>query len=97
MDAVKLEGGRQMADTVRAITDAGMTVVGHIGLTPQSVGQLSGYRVQGKTAADAERLLGDALALEQAGGRCSFWRWCPTGSPGRFLGPAHPPIGIGGV
>ena len=40
MDAVKLEGGRQMADTVRAITDAGMTVVGHIGLTPQSVGQI---------------------------------------------------------
>jgi 3-methyl-2-oxobutanoate hydroxymethyltransferase len=67
MDAVKLEGGRQMADTVRAITDAGMTVIGHIGLTPQSVGQLGGYRVQGRTAADADRLLEDAVALQQAG------------------------------
>ena len=53
MDAVKLEGGRAMADTVRAITDAGIMVVGHIGLTPQSAAQLGGYRVQGKTAADA--------------------------------------------
>ena len=67
MDAVKLEGGRAMAGTVRAITDAGMAVVGHIGLTPQSAAQLGGYRVQGKTAADAQRLLDDALALEAAG------------------------------
>jgi 3-methyl-2-oxobutanoate hydroxymethyltransferase len=67
MDAVKLEGGREMADTVRAITEAGITVVGHIGLTPQSVGKLGGYRVQGKTAEDAQRLLEDALALQAAG------------------------------
>lgn len=67
MDAVKLEGGRQMAETVRAITDAGIMVVGHIGLTPQSSAQLGGYRVQGKTAADAQRLLEDALALQDAG------------------------------
>lgn len=67
MDAVKLEGGRPMADTVRAITDAGIMVVGHIGLTPQSSAQLGGYRVQGKTAADAQRLLEDALALQAAG------------------------------
>lgn len=67
MDAVKLEGGRPMADTVRAITDAGIMVVGHIGLTPQSSAQLGGYRVQGKTAADAQRLLEDALALQEAG------------------------------
>jgi len=64
---VKLEGGREMADTVRAITAAGITVVGHIGLTPQSAGKLGGYRVQGKTAADAQRLLDDARALEAAG------------------------------
>lgn len=67
MDAVKLEGGREMADTVRAITAAGMMVVGHIGLTPQSAAQLGGYRVQGKTVADAQRLLEDGLALQDAG------------------------------
>ncbi len=67
MDAVKLEGGRAMADTVRAISDAGITVIGHIGLTPQSTAKLGGYRVQGKTAADAQRLLEDAEALQAAG------------------------------
>lgn len=67
MDAVKLEGGRAVADTVRAITDAGIMVVGHIGLTPQSAAQLGGYRVQGKTAADADRLLEDAVTLQEAG------------------------------
>jgi 3-methyl-2-oxobutanoate hydroxymethyltransferase len=67
MDAVKLEGGREMAGVVRAITEAGITVVGHIGLTPQSAAKLGGYRVQGKTAKDAQRLLEDAAALEAAG------------------------------
>jgi 3-methyl-2-oxobutanoate hydroxymethyltransferase len=67
MDAVKLEGGREMAGTVRAVTDAGITVVGHIGLTPQSAAKLGGYRVQGKTAEGAQRLLEDAAALEAAG------------------------------
>jgi 3-methyl-2-oxobutanoate hydroxymethyltransferase len=67
MDAVKVEGGREMADTVRVITDAGITVVGHIGLTPQSAGKLGGYRLQGKTATDAQRLMDDALALQAAG------------------------------
>jgi 3-methyl-2-oxobutanoate hydroxymethyltransferase len=67
MDAVKLEGGRAMASTVAAISDAGITVIGHIGLTPQSAAKLGGYRVQGKTAADAQRLLEDAEALEAAG------------------------------
>ena len=67
MDAVKLEGGRAMAATVSAISDAGITVIGHIGLTPQSTAKLGGYRVQGKTAADAQRLLEDAEALEAAG------------------------------
>ncbi len=67
MDAVKLEGGRAMADTVAAIADAGIIVVGHIGLTPQSSARLGGYRVQGKTAADAQRLLEDAEALQVAG------------------------------
>jgi 3-methyl-2-oxobutanoate hydroxymethyltransferase len=67
MEAVKLEGGREMADTVSAITEAGITVVGHIGLTPQSATKLGGYRVQGKSAADAQRLMEDALALQAAG------------------------------
>jgi 3-methyl-2-oxobutanoate hydroxymethyltransferase len=67
MDAVKLEGGRAMADTVVAITAAGITVVGHIGLTPQSAASLGGYRVQGRTAADAQRLSADAEALQAAG------------------------------
>jgi 3-methyl-2-oxobutanoate hydroxymethyltransferase len=67
MDAVKLEGGREVARTVRAITDAGMPVMGHIGLTPQSVSKLGGYRTQGTSAAAARKLLDDALALEEAG------------------------------
>ena len=67
MDAVKLEGGRERADAVRAIVGAGIPVMGHIGLTPQSVNQLGGFISQGKTAAAAKRLLEDALILEEAG------------------------------
>lgn len=67
MDAVKLEGGREMAATVRAIVAAGIPVQGHIGLTPQSISALGGYRVQGKTVVAAQRLLADALALQEAG------------------------------
>jgi 3-methyl-2-oxobutanoate hydroxymethyltransferase len=67
MDAVKLEGGRERADAVRAITSAGIPVVGHIGLTPQSVHQMGGFRAQGKTAVAAKRLLEDAQILEEAG------------------------------
>lgn len=65
--AVKLEGGRRIAPRVRAIADAGIAVMGHVGLTPQSLGQLGGYRVQGKTLAAAQRLLDDVLALQEAG------------------------------
>ncbi|MQG77358.1 MAG: 3-methyl-2-oxobutanoate hydroxymethyltransferase [SAR202 cluster bacterium] len=65
--AVKLEGGVHVADTVKRITEAGIPVMGHIGLTPQSVHQLGGYRVQGKTSAEAHELVEDALALEAAG------------------------------
>ena len=64
---VKLEGGIAIADTVRRIVDAGVPVMGHIGLTPQSVNALGGYRVQGRTRATARRLLDDALALQDAG------------------------------
>jgi len=67
MDAVKLEGGRERVDAVRAIIGAGIPVMGHLGLTPQSVHQLGGFRAQGKTATAAKRLLDDALQLEEAG------------------------------
>ncbi len=67
MDAVKLEGGRERAEAVRSITQAGIPVMGHIGLTPQSINQLGGFRAQGKTAVAAKRLVEDALILEEAG------------------------------
>jgi 3-methyl-2-oxobutanoate hydroxymethyltransferase len=67
MDAVKLEGGRERADAVRSITQAGIPVMGHIGLTPQSINQLGGFRAQGKTALAAKPLVEDALILEEAG------------------------------
>lgn len=67
MDAVKLEGGRERADAVRAIVGTGIPVMGHLGLTPQSVHQLGGFRAQGKTASAAKRLLEDAKILEDAG------------------------------
>jgi 3-methyl-2-oxobutanoate hydroxymethyltransferase len=66
-DAVKCEGGARVAQRVRAMVDAGIAVMGHLGLTPQNLGQLGGYRVQGKSLAAAERLLRDAEALERAG------------------------------
>ena len=65
--AVKLEGGEPVAGTVRRLTRAGIPVMGHLGLTPQSVNQLGGYRVQGRTLEQARRLLDDAVALEEAG------------------------------
>jgi 3-methyl-2-oxobutanoate hydroxymethyltransferase len=65
--AVKLEGGVHMAETVRRIVQIGIPVCGHIGLTPQSINQLSGYKVQGRTPEAAERLMEDAVALQQAG------------------------------
>ena len=65
--AVKLEGGERVAEVVARIVDAGIPVMGHIGLTPQSVHGLGGYRVQGQSQAGALQLLKDAQALEQAG------------------------------
>jgi len=65
--AVKLEGGQAMAATVRRLVDVGIPVMGHIGLTPQSVHALGGYRVQGRDDATAERLKADAAALQDAG------------------------------
>lgn len=67
MEAVKLEGGQEVAGIVQAITDVGIPVMGHVGLTPQTSTRFGGYKVQGKTAAEAQRLLEDALALEDVG------------------------------
>ena len=67
MDAVKLEGGREVVDTVRAIVKAGIPVMGHTGLTPQTATKLGGFKVQAKTGETAERLLKDGLALQEAG------------------------------
>ncbi len=66
-DCVKLEGGGQMVDRVRAITQAGIAVIGHLGLTPQSAPALGGFRAQARTADAAQRLLEDAVALQDAG------------------------------
>ncbi len=67
VDAVKLEGGKEFAATVKAIVDAGIPVVGHIGLTPQSLSKLGGYKVQGTDIGTARKLVEDARALEEAG------------------------------
>ncbi len=67
MDAVKLEGGRERVEAIRLIVGAGIPVMGHLGLTPQSVNQLGGFRPQGRDLAAAKRLLEDALLLEEAG------------------------------
>ncbi|MBX3048381.1 MAG: 3-methyl-2-oxobutanoate hydroxymethyltransferase [Anaerolineales bacterium] len=67
MDAVKLEGGRERADAVRQIVAAGIPVMGHLGLTPQSVNTLGGFRPQARTSSAAKKLIEDALALQKAG------------------------------
>ena len=77
--AVKLEGGTFVASTVRRLTESGIPVMGHVGLTPQSVHQLGGYRVQGRTAEQARVLLDDALAIEEAGAFAVVLEAVPAG------------------
>jgi len=67
VDAIKLEGGRRVCPQIRAIADGGMLVMGHIGLTPQSSGQLGGFKAQGRTAESAMDLIEDAKAVQSAG------------------------------
>lgn len=69
VDAIKLEGGVRVASRIRAITDAGINVIGHIGLTPQSSGQLGGHKAQGRTADTAKLVVEDALAVQEAGAK----------------------------
>jgi 3-methyl-2-oxobutanoate hydroxymethyltransferase len=78
MEAVKLEGGIYVAETIRAISRAGVPVIGHIGLTPQTLSQLSGYRIQGRTGTDAYRLYRDALALQEAGAVAIIFELMPN-------------------
>ncbi len=93
---VKLEGGRPMAETVRALVDRGIPVIGHLGLTPQSVHALGGYKVQGREAAAAERLLADAQALEQAGACAIVLELLPSALAARISAALTiPTIGIG--
>lgn len=66
-DAIKLEGGRRVIPQIRAILDAGIVVIGHIGLTPQSSGQLGGHKAQGRTVGSAKLLIEDAIALHETG------------------------------
>jgi len=66
-EAVKMEGGARMAERIRAVTQAGISVMGHIGLTPQSVHQFGGYRVQGKNRLDARQIKQDARTLQETG------------------------------
>jgi 3-methyl-2-oxobutanoate hydroxymethyltransferase len=67
VDAIKLEGGRRVCPQIKAISDGGMLVMGHIGLTPQSSGQMGGFKAQGRTAETALELIQDAKAIQQAG------------------------------
>jgi 3-methyl-2-oxobutanoate hydroxymethyltransferase len=76
-DSVKLEGGAEMADRVAGIARAGIPVIGHLGLTPQSVSAQGGFRVQGKGAVQARKILDDAKALEEAGAFCILLELVP--------------------
>jgi 3-methyl-2-oxobutanoate hydroxymethyltransferase len=96
VDAVKLEGGRARLEAVRGIVAAGIPVAGHLGLTPQSVNTLGGYRVQGRTAEAAKRLLEDAELLEEAGVFCVILESIPDQLAGLISQRLSiPTIGIG--
>ncbi len=76
-DAIKLEGGAEMADRVRGIVQAGIPAMGHLGLTPQSASALGGFRLQGKGALQAKKIVEDAKALEKAGAFCILLELVP--------------------
>jgi 3-methyl-2-oxobutanoate hydroxymethyltransferase len=94
--AVKIEGGKAMAPTVEALVEIGVPVMGHVGMTPQSVHALGGFRVQGRDAETAERVLADAKALEAAGAFAVVLELVPA-ELGRRISQALiiPTIGIG--
>jgi 3-methyl-2-oxobutanoate hydroxymethyltransferase len=93
---VKLEGGSHMAETVAALVERGIPVIGHLGLTPQSVHALGGYRVQGRNEAGAARLVDDAKSLESAGACAIVLELIPAALAGRIsTSLTIPTIGIG--
>ncbi len=95
-EAVKLEGGRQIKDTVYKIIQAGIPVLGHIGLTPQSIHQIGGYKVQGRDTERAKKLIEDALLLEQAGVFAIVLECVPSALARDITKKLHiPTIGIG--
>lgn len=95
-EAVKLEGGENVADTIRAIVAMDIPVMAHIGLTPQSIHRMGGYRVQGKREEQAERLLRDARAVQDAGAFAVVLEGIPQGLAQRITGELEiPTIGIG--
>lgn len=96
MDAVKLEGGRERLDAIQAIISVGIPVMGHLGLTPQSVHQLGGFRPQGRDAAAARRLIEDALLLQEAGCFSIVLESVPGKLAGLISGQVEvPTLGIG--
>ena len=95
-EAVKLEGGVALAPTVRRLVEAGIPVMGHIGLTPQSVHQMGGFRVQGRTSSAALELLEDAQALEEAGAYAIVLEGMPSEAAAAITAAVGiPTIGIG--
>jgi 3-methyl-2-oxobutanoate hydroxymethyltransferase len=94
--AVKLEGGRDFAEIVRKITLSGIPVMAHLGLTPQSIHQIGGYKVQGKKDEDARRIIEDAKILEQAGAFSIVLECIPEGLASEVTKSISiPTIGIG--
>jgi 3-methyl-2-oxobutanoate hydroxymethyltransferase len=95
-DAVKIEGGKEAVPRVKAITGAGIPVMGHVGLTPQSVNKLGGYKVQGKDPQTAQKIMDDALALADAGCFAVVLECLPAELAARITGNlCVPTIGIG--
>ena len=95
-EAVKMEGGEKRADLIRRIIDAEIPVAGHIGLTPQSVNVMSGYKVQGKSLSAIEQLMRDAVALDRAGVACIYLEGIPREVAAMITAEvATPTIGIG--
>jgi 3-methyl-2-oxobutanoate hydroxymethyltransferase len=95
-EAVKMEGGEKRADLIRRVIEAEIPVAGHIGLTPQSVNVMGGYKVQGKTLAAIEQLMRDAVALDKAGVACLYLEGIPREVAAMITAEVETPtIGIG--
>src|SRR5271169_4789259 len=95
-EAVKMEGGEKRADVIRRVIDAEIPVAGHIGLTPQSVNVMGGYKVQGKTLGAVEQLMRDAVALDRAGVACVYLEGMPREVAAMITAEVSAPtIGIG--